>query len=82
MKKIWLKNCPECNNCMMEYREGEWFCECCGYSEEKSSREAKKEATAYMYDDDDSAPYGCRTCGNYDSGLYPDCLDSCPMGDD
>ncbi|MBQ3392241.1 MAG: hypothetical protein IJG52_02385 [Lachnospiraceae bacterium] len=30
---------------------------------------------------DSSEPEGCVTCGNYDI-MYPDCLDSCPMGDD
>ena len=43
--------------------------------------DAEEEATAFT-DDDNSEPYGCITCGNYDSGLYPDCMESCPMGDD
>lgn len=31
------------------------------------------------YDDDDGPGEGCRACGNPN---YPNCLDSCPMGDD
>ena len=79
----WLKDCPQCGeHSSMEYEDGEWYCINCGYSEEADEDDAEDEATAFTDDDDDSAPYGCRTCGNYDSGLYPDCLDSCPMGDD